>query len=54
MPFKIHYHVEHIVIEFTNIVVALQLIAAFVLWVWLYAVVLLLLHYNGPIYFERI
>jgi len=52
MPFKFHYHVEHIVIEFTNIVVALRLIAAFVLWTWLHAVATLLSHYNGPLYFE--
>ena len=54
MPFKAHYHVKHIVIEFTDIVVALRLIVAFVLWVWLYAVALLLSHYNGPLYFKRI
>ena len=53
MPFKVHYHVEHIVIEFTNIVVALRLIAAFVLWTWLHAVALLLSHYNGPLYFDH-
>jgi len=52
MPFKFHYHIEHIVIEFTNIVVALRLIAALVLWLWLYAIALLLSHYNGPLYFE--
>ena len=52
MPFKFHYHVEYIVIEFTNIVVALRLIAAFVLWVWLYVIALLLSHYNGPLYFD--
>jgi len=52
MPFKVHYFPYHIVIEFTNIVVALRLIAAFILWVWLYAVALLLSHYNGPIYFD--
>ena len=54
MPFKFHYHVEHIVIEFTNIVVALRLIAAVVLWFWLYAIAQLLSHYNGPLYFERV
>ena len=43
MPFKLHYHVEHVVIEFTNIVVALRLIVA-----------LLLAHYNGPLYFNRV
>ena len=53
MPFKVHYHVEHIVIKFTNIVVALQLIVAFVLWTWLYVIAFLLSHYNGPIFFER-
>ena len=52
MPFKFHYHVEYIVIEFTNIVAALQLIAALTLWVWLYAIALLLSHYNGPIFFD--
>jgi len=54
MPFKLHYHVEHVVIEFTNIVVALRLIVAFTLWVWLYIVALLLAHYNGPLYFNRV
>jgi len=53
MPFKFHYHVEHIVIEFTNIVVALRLIAAFVLWVWLYAIAQLLSHYDGPLFFDH-
>ena len=52
MPFKFHYHVKYIMIEFTNIVVALRLIAAFVLWVWLYVIALLLSHYNGPLYFD--
>ena len=54
MPFKFHYHVEHITIEFVNIVVALRLIAAFILWVWLYAIAQLLSHYNGPLYFEQV
>ena len=54
MPFKFHYHVECIVIEFTNIVVALQLIAAIVLWIWLYAIAQLLSHYRGPLYFEEV
>jgi len=54
MPFKWHYHVEHIVIEFTNIVVALQLIVAFALWIWLYAIALLLSHYNGPLFFDSL
>jgi len=54
MPFKVHYFPAHIVIEFTNIVVALRLIAAFTLWVWLYVIALLLLHYNGPLYFDRV
>ena len=52
MPFKVHYFPAHIVIEFTNIVVALRLIAAFILWVWLYVVASLLSHYNGPLYFD--
>ena len=52
MPFKFHYHAKYIVIEFTNIVAALQLIAALTLWVWLYAIALLLSHYNGPIFFD--
>jgi len=52
MPFKVYYFPAHIVIEFTNIVVALRLIAAFVLWVWLYVIALLLSHYNGPLYFD--
>ena len=54
MPFKLHYHVEFLVIEFTNIVVALRLIATFILWTWLHAVAVLLSHYNGPLYFDRI
>jgi len=54
MPFKFHYHVEYIVIEFTNIVVAVRLVVAFALWTWLYVVALLLSHYNGPLYFDRI
>ena len=54
MPFKFHYHVEYIVIEFTNIVTALRLIVVFTLWVWLYAVALLLSHYNGPLYFDGV
>jgi len=52
MPFKVYYFPAHIVIEFTNIVVALRLIAAFILWVWLYVIALLLSHYNGPLYFD--
>jgi len=54
MPFKFHYHVEYIVVEFTNIVVALRLIIALILWVWLYVIALLLSHYNGPLYFSNI
>jgi len=54
MPFRVHYHVEFIVIEFTNIIIALRFIAAFILWTWLYAVALLLSHYNGPIFFDRV
>jgi len=54
MPFKFHYHIEYIVIEFTNIVVALRLIAAIVLWFWLYAIVQLLSHYRAPLFFERV
>ena len=53
MPFKVYYLPTHIVIEFTNIVVALRLIAAFILWVWLYMIALLLSHYNGPLYFDQ-
>jgi len=53
MPFKVYYLPTHIVIEFTNIVVALRLIAAFILWVWLYVIALLLSHYNGPLYFDQ-
>ena len=53
MPFKFHFLIEHIVIEFTNIVVALRLIVALVIWVWLYAIAQLLSHYNGPLYFDR-
>jgi len=54
MPFKFHYHVEYLVIEFTNIVVAIRHIAVFILWVWLYTVALLLSHYNGPLYFDGV
>ena len=54
MPFKFHYHVEYLVIEFTNIVVALRLIAAIVLRFWLYAIAQLLSHYNGPLFFEQV
>jgi len=54
MPFKFHYHVDRIVIEFTDVVVALRLIAAFILWVWLYAIALLLSHYNGPLFFDSL
>jgi len=54
MPFKFHYHVEYVVIEFTNIVVALRLIAAIVLWFWLYTIAQLLSHYNGPLFFEQV
>ena len=52
MPFKVTYSIEQVVVDFHNIVVALQLIAAFTLWVWLYAVASLLLHYTGPLYFD--
>ena len=54
MPFKVHYHVEHIVIEFTNLVVAIRLIVALALWTWLYAIALLLSHYNGPLFFDSL
>ena len=54
MPFKVHYFPAHIVIEFTNLVVALRLIAAFILWTWLHTVALLLSHYDGPLYFDHI
>jgi len=54
MPFKFHRHVEHIVIEFTNIVVAIRLIAGLILWVWLYAIALLLSHFNGPLFFDNL
>ena len=52
MPFKVTYSVEQVVMDFHNIVVALRLIAAFTLWVWLYAVSNLLAHYTGPLYFD--
>jgi len=52
MPFKVHYFPAHVVIEFVNTVVALRLIAALVLWVWLYVIALLLSHYNGPLFFD--
>ena len=53
MPFKVYYFPAYIVIEFTNLVVALRLIATFILWVWLYVIALLLSHYNGPLYFDQ-
>jgi len=52
MPFKVTYSVEQVIVDFHNIVVALRLIAAFVLWVWLYTVANLLAHYTGPFYFD--
>jgi len=52
MPFKVLYTHEQIVIDFTNIIVALQLISALTLWVWLYAIALLLSHYRGALYFD--
>ena len=52
MPFKVTYSIERVVMDFNNIVVALRHIAAFTLWVWLYAVSSLLVHYTGPIYFD--
>ena len=52
MPFKVTYSTERILVDFENIVVALQLIAAFILWVWLYAIANLLVHYPGALYFD--
>ena len=52
MPFKVSYSIEQVIVDFENIVVALRLIAAFVLWVWLYVVASLLAHYSGPFYFD--
>jgi len=52
MPFKVTYSIEQVVVDFENIVVALQHIAAFTLWVWLYAIANPLAHYTGPLYFE--
>jgi len=52
MPFKVTYSAEQVVMDFINIIVALRHIAAFTLWVWLYAVLNLLAHYQGPLYFE--
>ena len=46
------YSAEQIIVDFQNVVVALRLIAAFTLWVWLYAVANLLTHYSGPLYFD--
>jgi len=42
MPFKVTYSIERVIVDFKNIVIALRLIAAFALWVWLYAVANLL------------
>jgi len=52
MPFKVTYSIEQVVMDFENLVVALRLIAAVILWVWLYAIVNLLVHYSRPLYFE--
>jgi len=52
MPFKVTYSAEQVVVDFYNIVIALRHIAAFTLWVWLYAVSNLLAHYTGPLYFD--
>ena len=52
MPFKVTYSLEQVVLDFENIVVALRLITALTLWVWLYAVSNLLVHYTGPLYFD--
>jgi len=52
MPFKVMYSLEQVVLDFKNIVVALRLITALMLWVWLYVVSSLLSHYTGPLYFE--
>src|SRR5712672_961980 len=52
MPFKVTCSIDQVIVDFENIVVALQLIAAFTLWVWLYAVANLLAHYSGPLYFD--
>jgi len=52
MPFKVTYSIQQVVVDFENIVVALRLIAAVMLWVWLYAIANLLSHYSGPLYFD--
>jgi len=52
MPFKVTYSAEQVVVDFENIVVALRLIAAVTLWVWLYVIANLLSHYSGPLYFD--
>jgi len=52
MPFKVTYSTEQVIMDFHNIVVALRLIAAFILWVWLHAVANLLAHLPGPFYFD--
>jgi len=52
MPFKVTYELKQVVIDFENIVVALRLIAAVTLWVWLYTIANLLSHYSGPLYFD--
>jgi len=46
------YSIEQVVVDFENIVVALRHIVAFTLWVWLYVIANLLVHYTGPLYFE--
>jgi len=52
MPFKVTYSAKQVIVDFHNIVIALRLIAAFTLWVWLYTIANLLAHYSGPLYFD--
>jgi len=52
MPIKFMYTSEQLIVDFQDIVVALQLIVALTLWVWLYVVALLLTHLPTPVYFD--
>ena len=52
MPFKVTYSTKQLIVDFHHIVVALRLIAAFILWVWLYTIANLLAHYSGALYFD--
>ena len=52
MHTEVPYSATQLLIDFLNIVVALQLIAAIVLWVWLAVIANLLSFFPGPVYFD--